>query len=122
MPQKIPFSRAGPNKVLFPYLEKLKSARTRPNYPLVLVAELNRPEVRSQRALEIVPLNKAWYLLLLLGTIFGGGILLPSFFYPWASTNTLKSWLFLGTLKAPLVGPFKFIGPSTPLAGYCPPH
>ena len=58
MPQKIPFSRAGPNKVLFPYLEKLKSARTRPNYPLVLVAELNRPKVRSQRALEIVPLIK----------------------------------------------------------------
>ena len=80
MPQKTPFSRAGPNKVLFSYLEKLKSARTRPNYPLVLVAELNRPEVRSQRALEIGPLNKAWYLLLLPGTIFGRGILLPSFF------------------------------------------
>ena len=24
-------------------------------------------------------------------------------------------------LKSSLVGPFKFIGPSTPLAGYCPP-
>ena len=91
MPQKTPFSRAGPNKVLFSYLEKLKSARTRPNYPLVLVAELNRPEVRSQRALEIVPLNKAWYLLLLPGTIFGRGILLPSFFFILGLAQTLSN-------------------------------